>query len=85
MAVTGNARTLGGPLRDLRRANGLSQEALARRADCSTKMVALLEGGYLPGRSAVLVRIASALSKTNGPVTTEPFEKERDDAAPASG
>jgi hypothetical protein len=54
--------TTGHELRDLRRARGLSQQALATRADCSISMVALLESGYRhAGESTVLARIESIL------------------------
>jgi transcriptional regulator with XRE-family HTH domain len=45
-----------------RRALGLSQDTLARRADCSTAMVRLLEAGYQPDGSEVLGRIQSVLN-----------------------
>jgi transcriptional regulator with XRE-family HTH domain len=49
-------------LRHRRQDKGLSQEQLARLADCSTKMVALLEAGYQPSGSQVLARIEEALT-----------------------
>lgn len=57
----------GGHLRQARQALGLSQEALARRADCSTAYVRLLERGFEPQRSDVLPRIAQALGLTTIP------------------
>ena len=58
-----------GAIRSARRATGLSQEALARRADCSTGYVRLLESGYQPSYGDVLDRISAALDlcKTDDP------------------
>jgi predicted transcriptional regulator len=53
--------TLGGSLRAARKALGLSQEALARRAQCSTVFVSLLERGYEPQESVVVPRVLRAL------------------------
>lgn len=53
-----------GSLRDHRIAAGLSQQALATRADCSVAMVRLLERGYAPEGSAVLVRVLDAVNVT---------------------
>jgi predicted transcriptional regulator len=51
-----------GGLRERRLNLGLSQEKLARAADCSTAMVKLLERGFTPTHSAVLPRILKALN-----------------------
>jgi predicted transcriptional regulator len=50
-------------IRERRKAAGLSQESLARAADCSTAMVKLLERGFTPTRSAVLPRIVRVLEE----------------------
>lgn len=50
-------------LRDRRLAAGLSQEALARLADCSTGYVRLLESGYTPHSGSVAERVAAVLEK----------------------
>lgn len=50
-----------GELRRNRLAAGLSQEKLARMADCSTAYVRLLEAGYQPRDSSVLPRVRQAL------------------------
>lgn len=50
-------------LRERRQAAGLSQEKLARLADCSTASVALLERGYVPAESPVLQRILVVLNE----------------------
>jgi len=64
----GNERTGGlTPLRSRRLALGLSQEKLARNADCSTAMVKLLECGFTPTRSEVLGRIKDALAAAEAP------------------
>ncbi len=63
--VSANGREQVGSLRELRRAAGLTQEAVARRAACSTSYVRLLEAGYQPEVSDVLVRIAQALIPHN--------------------
>lgn len=47
---------------ELRRAAGLSQQALAERAKCSISTVALFERGYTPKRSATLDRVLAILS-----------------------
>lgn len=59
MSTNGNEGP--GGIRERRRAVGLSQEALAREADCSLAYVRLLERGYRPHTGTVLPRIASAL------------------------
>ena len=46
----------------LRRAAGLSQQALAERARCSISLVALFERGYTPKRSATLARVLAVLA-----------------------
>jgi transcriptional regulator with XRE-family HTH domain len=48
-------------LRTRRVAAGLSQEKLARLADCSSSMVKLIEHGYQPS-DAMLGRLAGALA-----------------------
>lgn len=56
------------PIRALRLAAGLSQEALAREVGCSTAYVRVLEGGYEPdpGSSAVYCRLIAHLENANG-------------------
>jgi DNA-binding transcriptional regulator YiaG len=54
-------------LRELRQARGLSQENVARLADCSTSMVRQLERGYIPAGSAVLPRLLEALNEEGRP------------------
>lgn len=49
-------------LRDLRIAAGMSQESVARKADCSTGYVRLLEQGFAPAKSDVLPRVMRVLS-----------------------
>jgi transcriptional regulator with XRE-family HTH domain len=56
-----NGTRRGGLIRETRRALHLSQEALARRANCSTVYIRLIESGYAPGHSDVLPRILAAL------------------------
>lgn len=58
-----NANHLSGPtIRNCRRAAGLSQQALAQKAECSIGYVRVLERGYLPGkRSPTLSRIIRTL------------------------
>lgn len=60
MAINDSAT--GGAIRDRRKAQGLSQEALAREANCSLSMLRLLEGGYRPGESDVLERLEMILT-----------------------
>lgn len=43
-----NATPAFGPIRVLRKEAGMSQEQLARLADCSTGYVRVLEAGYMP-------------------------------------
>lgn len=52
----------GGDLRARRRSLGLSQEEVARSADCSTGYIRLLERGFAPGHSDVLPRVIAALN-----------------------
>lgn len=66
-----------GRIREQRIALGLSQEALARRADCSTAMVRLLEAGYHPTASDVLPRLEAILNN-DSPATNGAVGKERD-------
>lgn len=49
-------------LRELRKAAGLSQQALAERAKCSISTVALFERGYSPRRSVTLARLLAVLA-----------------------
>jgi transcriptional regulator with XRE-family HTH domain len=61
-----NANAKGGgisALRALRTDAGLSQEGLARLADCSTNTVRLIEHGYRPSHE-MLSRVAAALGRT---------------------
>jgi transcriptional regulator with XRE-family HTH domain len=59
--MTSNGSDGGGGIRERRRAAGLSQERLAREADCSTSYIQLLEGGFRPRSGEVLGRIAHVL------------------------
>jgi predicted transcriptional regulator len=63
MAVVDANREGGRTLRQRRKTLGLSQEKLAREAGCSTMSVRLLEGGFVPERSAVLPRLLAALAR----------------------
>jgi transcriptional regulator with XRE-family HTH domain len=56
----------GGTIRERRLAIGISQEALARAADCSTAYVRVLERGYAPDPAAspVFQRVAQFLGLT---------------------
>lgn len=58
-------RAVGAPgsLRRCRIEQGLSQEALARLADCSTSLVRQFEAGYQPRSSGAAERIAAALDR----------------------
>jgi predicted transcriptional regulator len=58
-----NGTASGGPIREARLALHLSQEELARRADCSTVYVRLLESGYAPSQSDVIPRILRVLNE----------------------
>jgi len=60
--VISDSKTNGGSIRAARKAARLSQEQLARRGDCSTAYVRLLEGGYAPSHSDVLPRLLQALN-----------------------
>lgn len=52
-------------LREARLAAGLSQEALAAKAQCSISYVRMLENGYRPGPgSPTMARIVKALEDT---------------------
>lgn len=62
-------------IRERRLELALSQERLAREADCSTAMVKLLERGFTPTRSEVLPRILKALND-HAPAGSERVEKE---------
>lgn len=62
LASANNSTEQVGSVRSARRDAGLSQEQLARRADCSTAYVRLIEAGYAPARSDVLPRIAGVLN-----------------------
>jgi predicted transcriptional regulator len=55
----------GGSLRQRRRRLNISQEDLARLADCSTGYVRLLERGFQPEHSDVLPRVIAALDSLN--------------------
>ena len=58
-------------IRERRLDLGLSQERLARKADCSAAMVKLLERGFTPTRSAVLPRILRVLNEQSPGLTTQ--------------
>lgn len=49
------------PIRERRLAAGLSQEKLARSADCSISTIRLVEQGWTGASEAMLGRIARAL------------------------
>lgn len=53
----------GAELRQRRKAAGLTQAELARRADCSLSIVGQFEAGAIPKRSTVLARVLSALAR----------------------
>ena len=57
-----NATGTPGHLRELRRAQGLSQQDVARLADCSVSYVRLLERGFEPSESRVVPRLLTALA-----------------------
>jgi transcriptional regulator with XRE-family HTH domain len=59
-------------IRQVRRAAGISQEALAQCAGCSLSMVRLLESGYRPDASNVLDRVLSVLAQK---AETEPGDR----------
>lgn len=59
-----NRRAPIGPLREARRAAGLTQQQLADRACCSVDYVRLLERGFSPRYSDVWPRILEALAAT---------------------
>ena len=83
LTANGNGNGDRGGIRLRRTALGLSQEALARRAGCSTSMVKLLESGYQPSASDVLPRIVSILND-NGSAANAPVVKEGDTTAHAA-
>ena len=62
------ANAIGTPshLRELRRAQGLSQQDLARLAACSVGYVRLLERGFEPSESRVMPRLLAALAGEAG-------------------
>lgn len=72
-----NATSPVGPLRAQRLAAGLTQEQVARAAECSLTYVRLLEAGYLPDwdASPKLRRVAAALAcgptELDSPSTSE--------------
>ena len=85
-----NSRLAIGELRERRVQAGLSQERLARAADCSTSMVRLVEHGYRPS-DEMLRHIAAALGLGPGdllpingeaPGTNRGYAKTSDDGAP---
>lgn len=58
-----NGRARGGSIRSARRALELSQEELARLAQCSTVYVRMLESGFTPSQSSVIPRILAVLNE----------------------
>lgn len=60
---TGSRKVEPNMIRETRKALRLSQEQLAREADCSTVYVRLLESGYAPGASDVVPRILAVLKE----------------------
>lgn len=54
-------------IRELRAAARLSQEQVARRANCSTASVRLLEGGWQPKHSEVRQRVLAVLKASVAP------------------
>lgn len=68
--MNANATYAPGSLRKARRARGLSQEALARTASCSTAYVRVLEGGFVPHEpeeAPAYVRVLEALGVDASP------------------
>jgi transcriptional regulator with XRE-family HTH domain len=65
--------------RRLREAAGLSQEALAFRADVHRTQVSMIEGGHRSPRLDTLIKLAGALGVTPNDlvsgITWEPFEQ----------
>lgn len=53
--------TAGGSVRELRRAAGLTQQELARRASCSVSYVQLLDAGYRPNDGPKLRAVLAIL------------------------
>ena len=53
-------------LRERREQLGLTRQQIAAAAGCSLSMVALLESGFTPARSAVRERIEKALGDAEG-------------------
>lgn len=73
-----------GDIGTLRRAIGLTQQALAHRAACSIGMVRMLEAGAMPHRSQVLPRVIAALTDVEVP-DKDLDGKARDDGSQGSG
>jgi len=80
MSASANLTEQSGSIRELRASVGISQELLARRADCSTAMVRLLESGYVPAHSEVLPRVLAILNDER-PAANGPLGKMRDGSA----
>ena len=70
---------------ELRRAAGLSQQALAERVRCSVSLVALFERGYAPTRSVTLVRVLAVLAAESGGQAPPVARAERGANAPGVG
>ena len=81
--MNANGNEQGGRLRRRRLSAGLSQERVARLADCSTSSVRLLEAGWTPrSQSAVEVRVAAALERV-APAETGPNNGESSATTPS--
>lgn len=76
-----NAKSAIGQLRARRVEVGLSQERLARAADCSTSMVRLVEHGYRPSDD-MLARLAAALGSNPAAFCSPTTEPRRTTGAP---
>ncbi|MBK8170731.1 MAG: helix-turn-helix transcriptional regulator [Sandaracinaceae bacterium] len=61
-AIRGAKMRFGARVRDLRRAEGLTQEEVAERAGVHPKYVSRVEGGLANPSLAVVIAIANALS-----------------------
>ncbi len=53
-------------LRELRLRVGMTQAQLASRAECSLSMIAVIEAGAVPRRSAVVGRLRAVLVAAHG-------------------
>jgi DNA-binding XRE family transcriptional regulator len=67
-----SARRVGGRLKLLRRARGLTQEAVARSAGVDRVTISRIENGRLQATYETLARIVSSLGKTMQDLAAEP-------------